>query len=95
MLSITRILLLFYEDFALDLDLILIWIWIWIWAGFGLIWVGFGLILVGFGLIWLGFWSIIAFRARIALLGGPRKLQVGFVEAPSEILPELQKLQKL
>ena len=46
---------------------------------------GFGVIWVGFGLIWLGFWSIIALIARIALLGGPRKLQVRFVEAPSEI----------
>ena len=51
--------------------------------------------LVGFGLIWLGFCSIIAFRARIALLGGPREAPSGIVEAPSEILPELQKLQKL
>ena len=52
------------------------------WFGFGLIWFGFGLIFVGFGLIWLGFWSIIALRARIALLGGPRRLQVESVGAP-------------
>ena len=50
--------------------------------------------LAGFGLIWLGFWSIIAFRARIALPGGPREAP-RIVEAPSEILPELQKLQKV
>ena len=43
-----------------------------------LILAGFGLILVGFGLIWIGFWSIIAFIALIALLGGPKA-------APSDI----------
>ena len=63
-------------DLAFDLDLI------WIWLDLIWIWFDFGLDLVGFGLLWLGFWSIIAFIALVALLGGPRRLQVRFVEAP-------------
>ena len=53
-----------------------------IWLDLIWIWFDFGLDLVGFGLLWLGFWSIIAFIALVALLGGPRRLQVRFVEAP-------------
>ena len=65
-----------------------------IWLDLIWIWFDFGLLLVGFDLLWLGFWSIIAFIAFVALLGGPRRLQVRFVEAPQEKLPKLQKLQK-
>ena len=53
-----------------------------IWLDLIWIWFDFGLDLVGFGLLWLGFWSIIAFIALVAFLGGPRRLQVRFVEAP-------------
>ena len=86
----------FVQDFDFDFDLELAL------AGFGFdfgwISVGFGLISLGFDLISLGYSS----NSSHGSLGGPRKLQVKsqklqvrFVEAPSEILPELQKLQKL